>query len=214
MPLLLSLAIIASLLLVTEYLWRKKIVEVETSRKMVHIGTGVVIAFWPYILDWWIIQALSLVMLIAIFISFKFHIFKSIHSVQRMTRGEILFPIGVGLCALLEPPEWVFTAAILHLALADGMAALVGIRFGKDMQYTVWGNLKSVAGSAAFFITSVLIFVGAVVLTPQYDHLQLIGWFVFSAVLLTVAENVSPYGLDDLTVPVGVVLLMTTFLPS
>ena len=116
-----SLAAIFLLLLITESLWRQHKLPTETSRKIIHMGTGVIIAFWPLYLSWLTIQLLSLCLLVVILLSHHFHIFKSIHSVKRLTKGEILYPVGIGLCALLEPAPWMFTAAILHLALADGL---------------------------------------------------------------------------------------------
>lgn len=200
---------IGVLLLATEYAWRAKKLHVETSRKIVHIGTGVMIAFWPFFLSWTVIQLLAAGLLVAVLISYKFHIFKSIHSVKRITRGEILYPVGIGLCALLEPSPWVFTAAILHLALADGFAAIAGVHYGKNTGYTLLSHGKSLVGSLAFFVTSFLIFVSASVFIADTTAPVLYGWFLWSALVLTFVENISWYGLDDITVPISVIIILT-----
>jgi phytol kinase len=211
--LLLSLLAIFLLLLVMEYLWRTGKVHSEVSRKVVHMGTGVMIAFWPLYIKWEIIQLLSVVMLVVVLISHHFHIFKSIHSVKRLTRGEILYPIGIGISAFLEPSPWVFTAAILHLALADGIAAIVGLHFGHKTRYTLISHGKSLVGSAAFFVTSFAIFVSASFLVSDNALPHLYGWFLWSALTLTFVENISWYGLDDITVPLSVIIILTV-LPS
>lgn len=144
-----------------------------------------------------------------ILVSNKFDIFKSIHSVERPTKGEILFPIGIGICALLEPTPWVFTAAILHLALADGFAALAGVHYGKKTRYMLLSHGKSLVGSAAFFITSFAIFVSAAFFISDNTMPHLYGWFIWSALVLTLIENISWYGLDDITVPVSVIVILT-----
>jgi phytol kinase len=208
-----SLSAVFLLLLVTETLWRKRKLGVEVGRKVVHIGTGVIVAFWPHFLDWTVIQIVSLIMIAAILISYKFNIFKSIHSVKRLTRGEILYPVGIALCALLEPAPWIFSVAILHLALADGLAGVVGVHYGKSTRYQIISHGKSLAGSLTFFVTSFLIFVGASFIVSENALPHLYGWFLWSALILTVIENLSWYGLDDITVPVSVIVILT-LLPS
>jgi dolichol kinase len=206
-----GLTAIFALLCVTELLWRRGKLRVEASRKVIHIGTGVIIAFLPYFLSWTAIQLLSLALLIVIVISYKLNIFRSIHSVKRITKGEILYPIGIGLCALLEPAPWVFAIAILHLALADGIAALIGVHYGKRTAYTIISHGKSLAGSAAFFIVSFCIFAGASVLVADDKLPAYYVSFAGAALILTVVENVSWYGLDDITVPVSVIVILTLF---
>lgn len=211
--LLLSLLAVFLLLLVTETLWRKNKLGVEVGRKIVHMGTGVIVATWPHFLDWTIVQVIALLMLAVILLSYKFNIFKSIHSVERLTKGEILYPVGIALCAFLEPAPWVFSVAILHLALADGLAGVVGVHYGKSTRYQIISHGKSLAGSLAFFITSFLIFVGATLVVSETSLPHLYGWFLWSALALTIVENLSWYGLDDITVPVSVIVILT-LLPS
>lgn len=208
-----SLAILAALILITEFVWRRGKLHVEVSRKIIHIGTGIFISSWPHYMGWTLIQLLAVAMLIVILISHKFHILKSIHSVKRLTRGEILYPIGIGLCALLEPAPWVFTVAVLHLALADGIAALAGVHYGQRTRYTIISHGKSLVGSGAFFATSFLIFTSASFIVSENALPHLYGWFLWAALTLTFVENISWYGLDDITVPLSVIVILT-LLPS
>lgn len=204
-----ALATIAALLLVTEYLWRQHKLHVETSRKIVHIGTGLVIAFWPYFLSWSVIQLLAVVMFVAVLCSHQFRIFKSIHSVKRLTRGEILYPLGIAICAFIEPAPWMFTIAMLHLAIADGIAAIVGVRHGKKSRYSMFGHGKSLAGSFAFFVSSLAIFALASLLLHDTLLAVSVGWLVTAALSLTLIESISWYGLDDITVPIAVIVLLS-----
>lgn len=209
----LSLLAIFLLLVTTELLWRTKKLNAEISRKIVHMGTGVMIAFWPLYLPWTLIQIIAGLLLVVVLVSYKFHIFKSIHSVKRLTKGEILYPIGIGICALLEPAPWVFTAAILHLAFADGLAAIIGVHYGKRTRYHLLSHGKSLVGSLTFFIVSFFIFVSASLFISDHTLPQLYGWFLWAALMLTFIENISWYGLDDITVPVSVIVILT-LLPS
>src|SRR5689334_3081303 len=101
-----------------EVLARKKKIHGEVSRKIIHIVVGSFIAFWPFFMSFRKVQQLSLALLLVVIFSKFFHIFKSIHAVRRFTLGELMFPIGIGLAALLTNSKWIFAAAILHMSLA------------------------------------------------------------------------------------------------
>lgn len=198
------------MLLFSEFLWRKKVVSVEVSRKMVHMGTGVLVAFLPFFITWGEIQALSIAFLAVILLSAQFKILKSIHSVKRVTKGEILYAVGIGICAFLEPTPWIFTVAILHLALADALAAVIGTRWGRRTHYTLLSHGKSLLGSMVFFYVSMTIFLGVILVQPE-SHLP--GVYLLLIVLptlLTMLENISWYGLDNVTVPVMTIVLLSS----
>ncbi|HTE57265.1 MAG TPA: hypothetical protein VK694_00830 [Verrucomicrobiae bacterium] len=196
---------IAWILLLSEWLWRKKVVSAEFSRKFVHILTGTFIAFWPFMMDFWVIQLLSFGLLLVVFLSMKLHIFKSIHGVPRQTYGEVLFPVGVAIAATFAQSEWVYTAAILHLSLADGFAALIGSRHIKKHGYKILGQYKTIVGTFVFYIISLSIIICVVVFDSV--HYQAVGaslifWLPLAA---TLVENVAVYGTDNLLVPVLVI---------
>jgi phytol kinase len=198
------------LLLISEFLWRKKIVSSEVSRKFVHIFSGAVVAFLPYFVSYGYIQILSLAFLVVILASLKLNIFRGIHSVKRVTLGEVMYPIGIGVCAFIAPTPWIFTVAILHLSVADALAAMVGLSYGKNTVYKLFGHSKSVYGSLAFMLVSVLIFVGVIFFAPVREfsaEYLLIG----VPIILTIVENFSWWGIDNLTIPLMAVVLLSSF---
>jgi phytol kinase len=206
-----SLAAIFCLLLITEASWRKGYIKPEVSRKIIHAVAGTIIAFWPFYMSWLTIDLLSILLLFVVFVSHQFHIFGSIHNVKRSTKGELLYPLGIGLCALFSPPDWIFTAAILHLAWADGLAAVVGVsKWGRKTRYNLWAQPKSLLGSGVFFLASLLIITGSYVFLnhPGLDSITVPGLLAI-AVLATLVENVSWYGLDNVTVPLAVLLALS-----
>lgn len=206
--LIISLAAIFTVLVVTEYIWRKKIVSPETARKTVHIIVGVIVASWMFYLSQLAIVLLGIAMFTVVGISKRFAIFHAIHSVKRKTFGELYFAIGIVLAALLTNSPWIFAAAILHVSLADGLAGLVGSASKKPLGYWVFKHFKSVQGTATFFIVSVVIFMAAIYFDPlEIPNIALPIVAVFS-LLIALIENVSPYGSDDLIVPVAVIAIL------
>ena len=193
----------------SEYLYKKKYIGPEVSRKLIHMGTGVIVAFTPYLLEWHEIQILSIAFLAVIFTSSQFKIFRSIHSVKRFTKGEVLYAVGIGICAFLEPANWVFVAAILHLAIADALAAVVGIKWGKRTSYMILSHGKSMLGSLVFFYISMGIMFSAFLFVSPANLPDAYLLLVVAPAILTVLENISWYGLDNVTIPVMVIVLLS-----
>jgi len=192
-----------------EYLSRFKGVHSELTRKMVHILVGIFVAFWPFFLSWHQIQAISLLFLVTVLLSIKFNIFGSIHAVSRNKVGEVLFALVIGILALITSKDWIFTAAMLHLSLADGLAAICGLAWGDDSKYRIMGRTKSLVGSLAFFFASL----GIMICYAAFSGLAYSGvTIVWLPVLATIAENVSGEGTDNMVVPLLVALVLTSSL--
>lgn len=207
MAILIALAGVFAVLALSELLWRTKRIRGESARKLVHISVGTFVAFWPYFMSWHQIQLMSLAFLVVVVISQQRNIFHAIHSVKRRTWGEIWFAIGIGLAALLAPPAIVFTAAILHLSLADGLAAIIGQKYGLLHQYKIHHYTKTLAGTLTFYAISTLIVVATVIAGPglSITVLPLIVWL---PMLATLSENIGVGGVDNILVPIVVILAM------
>lgn len=208
MVLLLTVCFITLLVLcVAEFGWRRGWLRNEFGRKFVHITIGSFVAFWPLFLTWNQIFFLSAAFVAVVGLSKYIGIFKAIHSVQRPTWGEIFFALSVGLLALLTQNGWMYMAALLHMSLADGLAAIIGTQYGKRNRYSVLGHTKSIVGSTTFFIISFVILVGYSIGTDTP-----IGLFALlgTSLIATVLENVSTRGLDNITVPVWIAIVLSS----
>ena len=67
----------------------------EVTRKFVHIITGVLIFFTPYLFE----SSLPLIVLALLFaainfIALKFNLFKGMHGTERPTYGTVFYPVG------------------------------------------------------------------------------------------------------------------------
>ncbi len=205
MKLILTVLLIFGLLVSSEAWWRIRKPHNEFSRKFIHIFVGSLAAIWPFYLAWWQILSLSAAFVIVVLISKYLHIFQAIHSVERPTWGEILFAIAVGGLAFVTHQPWIYAVALLHMSLADGLAAIAGVTWGKRTQYKIFGHCKSVVGSATFLVVSVLLLTGF----SQLSGTMLQPSVILGIAVMTMAiENLGVFGLDNLLVPlvVGVAL--------
>lgn len=195
------------ILLVCEFWWQKKQADDEFSRKTVHITIGSFVAFWPFFLTWHQIEFLSLAFLAVISISKYLHLFEAIHSVQRPTLGELFFAAAVGAVALITDDKWVYTAALLQMSLADGLAAVVGTRFGGRHKYLVFGYPKSLLGTMTFFVVSMAILI---TLNHRLPESLGPGLILGTSLLATLIENIGVKGADNLLVPLVVALILSS----
>lgn len=205
----LAIAVVFLILIFAEYLSRYKGMHSELSRKFVHVLVGMFVAFWPFFLSWRQIQVLSLLFLVVVLVSIKLNVFRSIHAVSRNVWGEVLFAMVIGILAFIVSDRWVFAAAMLHLSLADGLAAVIGLAYGGHNSYRILGRTKSLAGSLAFFFTSLVIMIWYVSFSGDTPSAVSMLWL---PVVATVAENLSGEGTDNLVIPLLVALVLTSSL--
>lgn len=205
MYLLLSVLAVFIVLCISELGWRRHWLNNEVGRKFVHITVGSFVAFWPFFLSWNEIRLLSVAFLLVVIISDRLKIFRAINSVQRPTYGEIFFAISVGLLTFITHSKGIYAAAILQMSLADGFAAIVGTRYGRENKYFVFSHAKSVVGTLTFAVVSLAILTGygifAVAGLP-------IAHILIGTAVGTLAENLASFGLDNLVVPLFIGLLL------
>lgn len=199
-------AIVFVLLVANEWWFRTHGRRGEVSRKLVHMTVGSFVAFWPYFLGWSQILWLSVAFLIVVVTSKMLHVFPAIHQVSRRTWGEVFFAVVVGAITLVTHNKAIYAVAILHMSLADGLAAIVGTRFGGRYRYKVLGATKSLAGTVTFMLTSLLI-VTVFELTAggTFNDAELAMVPIAAALI----ENFGVLGLDNLLVPVLVVTMLS-----
>lgn len=207
---------IGIVLLLSEYLWRKKVIRGERARKFIHILAGIWMAFWPFYLPFDGIFILGCVALTFLLYSRYTQLFGAIYAVKRRTYGELFYALTIIICSYYGQEPWIFTVSILLLAIADGGAAVVGRLVGKKNEYKVFGknNLKkSIAGTIAFVAFAyITIGIGALVGGNVIIASNIMTTLIFLPVTATILENVSPYGSDNLFTPVFATFLLNSLL--
>lgn len=179
-----------------QLLSRRLPVAPEVLRKLVHIGGALLAVPLPLVLSYREIVVLGLLFAALMTISRRRRIFSAVHDVDRRTYGEILFPLGVAVLAAAFPHREPYVYGVLVLGLADGLAALVGTRYGR---MRLPGG-KSVWGSATFFVVALAAALALV--GPSYVALV-------AAVALTATEAGLRHGFDNLVVPGLAALLLS-----
>ena len=203
-PLVIIFLYLIALVAIAEILNRFITDDPELTRKVVHIGSGnvILLAWWLNISSWVIIIAAVIASAIAI-TSYILPILPSINSIGRKSLGTLFYAISIGvLAAIFWDSQPQYTAlGILVMAWGDGMAAIIGQRWGKH-QYQVLTITKSWEGSVAMAITSYLV-ISLILLFSLGSHWQ--TWFIsaIAASLATSLEAFSKWGIDNLTVPLA-----------
>jgi dolichol kinase len=214
--LLFALLPVALVLLASEILWRKKIIQGERARKFIHILSGVWIAFWPFYISLDGIFILGCGALTLLIYSRFTPIFHAIYSVKRKTYGELMYALAIILCAYYAKADWIFTVSILLLALADGAAAIAGKNWGAKNQYRVFGKkslTKSLVGTSVFVLFAYLsIAIGWLIGGSDYMTNNIALTFLVLPLLVTVAENTMPYGFDNLVNPILATVLLSSLI--
>jgi len=203
-PLLAVFAYLAILVIVADVLSRFILDDPELTRKVVHIGSGnvILLAWWFNISAEVIVSAAIIAAAIAI-LSYLVPILPSIESVGRKSFGTLFYAISIGVltaCFWRNTPQYT-VIGILVMAWGDGMAAIIGQRFGKHI-YQIRGTRKSWEGSlamttAAFIVTQLILWS----LLGNSWQTWAISFIV--AIIATALEAFSILGIDNLTVPLG-----------
>ncbi len=195
-------ALLLVVMLVADFAYRFFKANAELSRKIAHIGSGIIALTYPdYIHDHRVVLALTLSFTIILYTSKKLGLFPSIFQVDRRSYGELFFVWSSWVLFWLYQT----TGEVIYFYLpfsivvfADPLAALVGQKFPLK-KYRIAGNTKSIGGSFAFFIVAFLL---------SYYFLSEVGFggniFIISflhALILTFVESVSTKGTDNFTIP-------------
>lgn len=168
---------------------------------------GLAVATAPFFVSYETIILVECFLLVTAIVAKRLGWFKGLSAVNRLSWGEVTFPLGVIVSALIAPPAWIFAVAMLHVGLADAVAALVGKNYGQH-SFKVFGQKKSLEGSTAFLTVSGMIMALLLVAAPLDIEIQMVI-VVLVPFVSTLAEAVTPFGMDNFVIPVLVVALLS-----
>ncbi|MBD3383425.1 hypothetical protein GF407_00740, partial [candidate division KSB1 bacterium] len=108
----------------------------ERSRKLVHMATGIFVAFTPFLLNsMWPMVILGIAFAIINYLAIRYQLFKSMHHTGRLTFGTVFYPFSFVVLVLWLWNDYkvILVTAMLIMAIADAMAAVVGNRAKKPI---------------------------------------------------------------------------------
>jgi len=208
------------LFIVAEILYHRLHVKAEITRKIVHIGTGLLTLLFPVLLSshWWVLLLCGSFFLLLV-LSMRYHLLKSIHAIDRRSVGSLVYPVIVYGCFLawekiekpIQPGYSFFYVPILVMALADPAAALTGKSWPKGV-FKIGNERKSLSGSSAFFIVALIVACCFFYFSSGYSFERSFTDAILIALISAVVEAVSRNGFDNLTIPVSVLACMYFFM--
>jgi phytol kinase len=182
------------------------------TRKFIHIAVGMISI--PTVLMfkslyWAIIPPLAFIVIN--YLDYRFGLIQAMMSSNRSNLGTVYFPISfaVILAVFWGNPTMPTThphlivAALMPLTWGDALAAVVGERIGRH-RYTILGHTRSVEGSFIMLVVSVLatwLALGSLSSSAAYVAI-IVAWGA------TLVEAISPWGIDNLTVPAVSALIL------
>lgn len=180
----------------------------ELSRKIVHIGTGPVLPLaWFLHIPIAIAVPCAVVVTLITLINHRWHLLPAVEDVGRKSYGTVAY--GVAICLLLilfwaETPA-AASAGVLVMAFGDGLAGLIG-RAVRSPNWAVLDQRKSFIGTSTMAITSAVVLFALVLVTQSpLNPLRLLAVCSLAVGL----EQMSVWGIDNLSVPLGVALSWT-----
>jgi len=205
---------VALLIVFTEKVFSKRYP--VQSRKFLHIMTGNIAFILP------LFETREIMAFVAAgpFILFTF--LMSPYSPIKSMRGKTS-EAGHGLGLVYYAITWTVLAyaffdhreiiamGILAMSYGDGLASVIGIKYGKR-KYSIFKDIKSYVGSIAMFVCTFLLLVIALLFYAVPLTTRVAVYLLCMAGVATIVEGVTPLGLDNLSVPFVVALMYWFFL--
>jgi dolichol kinase len=206
-----GMAILAFLTLclfaIVEVLDRWWQVDREWTRKLAHVGAGLLALLAPlFFTTPWPMLVLTASFAGLLLASRRIGVLAPLHPRGRRGEGDLVYAAGLYAAFALAPDTLAFQIAVLILALADPAAALAGRTFG-HRHFRAFATTRSLEGSLAFGLVA---FVAAVALLASAG--LPLGAVVARAIVLAATtaliEAISPAGIDNLTIPLAAILVV------
>lgn len=181
----------------------------EWTRKLVHLGGGMIGLALPWLIESPIVVLVLTASLSTLFVlGERLDFLKSLHKVERRTRGSEYYPLAIWLVFVIAADrKWLYLAAVLTLAVADAFAALIGSRYGRH-RYEVEDETKSVEGSLVFLIVAFAVTVIPMLLMTALPRAVCVLSALLVAMLVTMFEAISLRGTDNIFVPIAVLFVL------
>jgi dolichol kinase len=201
LALIVAFVYVSVILALGEGLRRGLHLSVDFTRKFVHIGVGMVTFLLVALFDDWHFAIIPpLVFIVVNYVSYRRQIFAGMETGAKGELGTVYFPISFSiLIPLLWSQPALLVVSLMPLTCGDAFAAIIGSRFGRH-KFTVIDETRSVEGSITMFAFSFAATLVALLIFGSLPTTAISLAFVI-ALIAALVEAVSPFGIDNLTVP-------------
>jgi phytol kinase len=150
------------------------------------------------------IPILFLLLAAALYLSFRFELLRAVED-EGASPGSFLAPLSAALLFRLlgDGRAHVAVSGILAMALGDGAAALVGRRLG-TRRFRMLGQARTMEGTLALFLGASGAGAPVLALMGGVDWHQAVAFSLIAGTVAASVEAISPYGSDNVTVPLAV----------
>ena len=210
-----SLAILASItifsLVTFEFLARKNIINKSVSRKLLHITTGFIVVYAPFVLQTFLVVIIvGITFTITNFILIRRKLLKQINDTQTVNLGIFYYPLSFLICTLLfwNVNKYIISLSFLVFSIGDAFAALVGNSSNTKYFTRITKEPKTFNGAITFILSSfILLWIVKLTLWESFNFIDY-DWLNFSFLALIfsllggITEAISTKGADNLSLPI------------
>jgi len=182
-------------------------------RDILHISTGIWVFGWKYWHNPAFPSVITVLAFALIFILPKIKVralkrfIESVSDEDETWNGIVLYVFSFMVFTIVGFCWDTFSAgaSLLCLSFGDGIGGSTGRLFGRRFYALPWGKKKSLEGSIAVFASSVF----AILISAEYFDVEIaLALPVLTALIVSIAEALSPKALDNLFVPVFAYLFL------
>ena len=175
----------------------------ELSRKIVHIGSGPVIPLaWVLEISQKLAIPVATIITLGLLINHRLRIIPAMEDVNRQSYGTIAYGLSITYLLIFLWPEHAaaVSAGVLVMSFGDGFAGLIGPQL-RSADWMIFGQRKSIAGTLTMALVGLIVLVLISTISGAFINPLLL---IAIACLACVLEQIGPWGIDNLTVPIGV----------
>ena len=232
-----SIAILLALVQINAYMQKKGKVSQIITRKFVHIFAGpVFVVTWMLFSGEIISHYIALIvplLFVLQFLAIGTGVMKNESFVASMSRsgdpkellgGTLYYAVVMVLMTLF----WFYipsmginyanpTALLIIGCISggDGLADIIGRKFGGDKKFGIKGSEKTIIGSIGMLVGSILVSSILVLIfsieVPSFNIATLILPIIVVSIVATVVEALSPKGTDNFTIFIAVIIVVLIF---
>ena len=184
----------------------------EIVRKIIHIGIGPLIPISQFLkIDQNSALIFTGIVSLMVLINYTYKLFPTIEDVERKSYGTIFYCLSLFILIWLfwDTDPYALIAGFFIMTFGDGLAGLIG-KSVNSKNWIIVKQKKSLLGTTTMFLTSLIILCSLGYSQQNSFNLNYFG----IALLATILEQFSIYGIDNFFVPIASALFFNFFITN